>query len=116
MDLEPASEHVDDARDFTQANDFLIRDIADVDFAREGEHMMLAKGVALDVLHDHHAVGVRWEECAVHHFLEIEVVTRGEKRHGVRTALGGFLESWPGGVFADFFEEGGEEGMHGEAV
>lgn len=112
MDLETTREHVDDARDFTETDDFFVWDVADVDFAREGEKVVLTEGVALDVFYDDHAVGVGGEECAVDDFFEILIVSGGEKCHGVSATFGCFLESWSGGVFADFFEEGGEEGVH----
>lgn len=95
LDLEPTREHVDDAGDFTETDDFLVWDVADVDFAREGEQVVLAEGVALDVFHDDHAIGICREECAVDDFLQILIVSGGEKCHGFSATFGCFLESWP---------------------
>lgn len=112
LGLESPCKHIDDTRDFAQAENFLSRNVSDMHFADEGEEVMLAETEALDVLHDHHPVGIRREERSVDNGLEILVVAFGEKGKGFRSACGGFLESFAVWIFADGGEERYKEILH----
>ena len=59
LDLQAAREHIHDARDLAQADDFLARDIGDMRLADKGQHMVLAHRRVVDIGdHDHFALAV----------------------------------------------------------
>lgn len=116
LHLQPPREHVDDPRDLAQPDDGLIGDIAHVHFAEEREQVVLAERIHLNVLHDHHAFGVRREERALDDLFQLLPVPRGEERERLRAAPGRLLQSRALGIVADFGEELAEEGFHERAV
>ena len=65
LHLQPAREHVDDARDLAEADHAAVRNVGDVALAEERQQVMLAQAVEVDVAHDHHLVILDGEERAV---------------------------------------------------
>ena len=57
LHLEPAREHLDDARQLREPDDAPVGDVRDVRLAEEGQQVVLAERVQLDVAHHHHAAG-----------------------------------------------------------
>src|SRR5262249_10054568 len=54
LDLQAATEGIDDARDLAEANDAVAWEIRNVTLAEEGQQMMLAQAIEVDVLDNHH--------------------------------------------------------------
>ena len=101
LHLEPAREHVDDARQLGQADDLAIGDVRDVRASEEREHVVLAQRIELDVAHHDHAA-VRFAEHRVaHHVAHVHVVTAREPSQRVGDALRSLFEPLALGVFAD---------------
>ena len=86
LDLQPAREDVDDARDLGEADHFAIGDVGDVRFADEGQQMMFAHRIKLDVFHHHDLARVGIEDRAVDHVLDALPITLGEKLERARGA------------------------------
>src|SRR5689334_6391254 len=63
LHLETPGEYLDETRQFTEADDLAVRDICDVHFAEEWQHVMFTLGEHLDVFHDHHLVVVDGKQC-----------------------------------------------------
>src|SRR5579862_4997104 len=98
LHLEAASEDLDKTRDFAESDDLAVGDVGDVHLAEEGQHVVLAERVHLDVLDDDHLVIVDVEEGVVEDGVGIFVVSLGEEGQGFLDALGGALEAVTGGV------------------
>lgn len=112
LGLETPRIHIDDARDFAEADDMFVRDVPDVHFSGEGKEVVLTERVALDVFHDDHTVGVGREQCTVDDFFEVLRVSRCQKRHGFAAALRRALQSGSARIFADGFDDVLEELIH----
>src|ERR1700687_2271952 len=77
----------------------------------KGEHMMLAKAVHLDVLHDDHAVGLLREDSAVDELDRIGPITRREEGKGRGDALRRLEESLPLGILAYLQQQLADQGF-----
>jgi hypothetical protein len=62
LDLQAAGEDVDHAGDLAQPDHLAVGQIADMRMAEEGQHVVLAHRVELDIAHDHHLLDVFLEE------------------------------------------------------
>ncbi len=87
LDLQPAGEHVDDPRDLRQAQYAPGGDVCHMGLADEGQHVVLAQRVQLDVLDDDHLVIVRGEQRAVDDLFQAAVVTAAQVLHRLCRAL-----------------------------
>ena len=118
--MEAAGEAIDDAGDLAEADDVAVGDVADVATSVEGQEMVLAEGVDLDVADDDHVVGGGLEDGAVEDLLGCLAVALREIGHRLGDALGGLLEAFTIGVLAELDEEladeGGNLGLVGFAV
>lgn len=114
MYLEPTREHIDNPWDFAEADDLLIRNVSHVDFASKRKKVMFAERVALDVLHDDHAIRIGWEQCAIDDGREVLAVARGQECHGLATACGRALQAVSLWILADFYQELCKEVFHRE--
>src|SRR5438128_11248682 len=56
LDLQAAGENFDAPRDLAQADDFAVRNICDVNFAKKGQPMVLAPPDHIDLLYDYNFV------------------------------------------------------------
>lgn len=113
LDLEPSSEHIDDPRDFAEADDVLMRDVPHMDLAEEGEQVMLAEAEEFDIFDDHHTLRVDGVQSLVYDGLQILLVARSEVLIGRGGALGSSSESGTVGIFSQGLEEFLEEFFHG---
>ena len=89
LDLQAAAVHLDQSRHLAQADDPAVRDVAHVDPSIEGQEMMLAQRVHLDVLdQDHVAVGLVEEGVAedvlLGHVVAVRQVLEATE-HGARS-------------------------------
>jgi hypothetical protein len=104
LHLEPAREHVDDARDLRQADDASARDVCDVHLAEERQQVMLAHRVHLDVLHDHHVAVVLLEDAVADRVLDGHGVAARQPAHAARDALRRAQQSVPLRILAQQLE------------
>src|SRR5690606_17871194 len=88
LQLQPAREQVDDARELRQPQHALVRHVADGRLAEERQHVVLAQRVELDALDDHHLGALGGEQGAVDHGGEVGVVAGGEEPERARHAFG----------------------------
>ena len=65
LHLEPAREHLDEARDLREPDDAAVRDVRDVDAPEERQQVVLAQAVEVDVLHEDHLVVADLEQRVV---------------------------------------------------
>ena len=61
--LEPPAVHLHDAGELGQAQHLAPGEVAYADLAHEGDHVVLAEGEELNVLHHHHLICVLIEHC-----------------------------------------------------
>ena len=114
--LESTRVHVDDPWDLAEADDVLAWDIADMHFPGEGEEVVFAERVTLDVFDDDHPVGVGRKQRTVDDLFQVLIIPRCQKLHGFIAALRRALQPGTTRVFADFFEESFVEGFHEEGI
>ena len=88
LHLQPAGEHVDDPRDLAETEDAAVGEIRDVRLAEEGQQVVLAEAVDLDVPHHDHLRVRLLEDGAVDELVELLVVAAEEiaKAPGARAA------------------------------
>jgi hypothetical protein len=100
LDLRPSGVSLDKSCELTEADDFAVGEVGDVRLAGEGEQMMLAEGMELDVAEEDDFVVALVEDG-----LEVKVGVLLEAGHqfAVRSgdAVGSFEESFAIGIFAD---------------
>jgi hypothetical protein len=63
LHLQAAGEDIDHAGDLAQAHHLAVGQVADVGVAEEGQHVVLAQRVELDVADDHHLFDVFFEDA-----------------------------------------------------
>ncbi len=95
LNLQAAREHVDDARHLGEPQHLAVRNVPHVGLTDERQHVVLAHGVQLDVLHHDHLPVLGREQGIVHHLLQRLLVATGEKGHGLGGARGGVLDAGP---------------------
>ena len=88
LDLQPAREHVHDAPHLGEPQDAPLGQIADVALADEGQQVVFAQGVQLDVLHQHDFVEVALEQRVVHDLFHVLGIAPGEEFERARRASG----------------------------
>ena len=71
LQLQPAREDVDQARDLAEADHLAVRDVGDVALAEERQQVMLAHAVEVDVADDHHLAIIDAEQRAIEHFVDV---------------------------------------------
>jgi len=99
--LQAARIDIDDARDLREADDVLAGEVGDVRTAEEGEEMMLAEAVELDVSDDDEVGIHRRAKRAVDNSFKAFLVSRCEEMQCLFEALGSFLEALAVRIFAN---------------
>ena len=105
LHLEAVGEDVHHAGNLAQPRDVAVGDVGDVRFAVEGQHMVLAEGEEIDVLHDDHLVVVFAEFGGEQHFVGVHGIAGGEGQHRLGNAFGGLQQALARGVFAQQGED-----------
>src|SRR5690554_4381961 len=67
--------------------------------ADKWQQMMLTQRVELDVLDQHHFIGLTLEHGSIDNFFQAFGITSGKKLHGLGSTLGGVLQPLALGVF-----------------
>ena len=105
LQLQAARKHVDNARQLADAKHLAGRNVANVATAEERQHVVLAHAVELDILHDHHAVGVLREDGAVDDVFEVSSIAGGQEFKGLGHARRSLLQSLARRVLAEFHQQ-----------
>ena len=84
LNLQPPGEDIHDARNFRKPDHFPVGNVGNVRLADEGQKMMLAHRIKLDVLHENDLARVRSENRLVNDGVEILAITVGQKLVGFR--------------------------------
>ncbi len=87
LDLQPARVHVHDAGDLRKTDHLAVRQVGHVRLADEGQHVVLAERVELDILDDHHLVVFRGKYRLVHDLFQGLPVTLGQELNRLRCPL-----------------------------
>ena len=79
LNLQAACKNFDQARKFGEADHLIIRQIRDVALPEKWKQVVPAEAVKINVLDDHHFVGLHVEESVVQHLLWIHPITAREE-------------------------------------
>src|ERR1051325_729820 len=101
LNLQAASKHINNSRYFTEAEYFVAREISHVRLAEEGQHMVLAEAEELDIFDDHHLVILDLEDGAVKEFVNVGMITAGQKTESLAHTFGRTHQSLTSRVFTE---------------
>ena len=108
LDLQAAGVGLDDAGNLAQAGDLAIGDVGDVGLADEGQEVVLAGAVELDVLDQDHLLVFLVEHGGADDLRPVFPITLGQVLKGLSDTLGRLEEAFTRFVFAeeaeDFFD------------
>lgn len=104
LHLQSTCEHLDDADELGEAEDLAVRDVADVDLAHEGDHVVLTHGEKVNVTNNDHFISILLKDRIVDEFAKILFIALGEEGHSLCSAHGGFQHTASLGVLADVRE------------
>ena len=99
--LQSVRENIDDTRDLRESTNEAVGQIGDVYFTVEGEHVVLAETVELDVAHQDHLSLLLGEFCTVENGNRIHVLSGREGRHGFGYTSGRFEQSFSLRIFSE---------------
>lgn len=101
LDLETASEIIDDTCQLGKADHLAIGYISDRNFAEEREDMMFTKGIELDILNDYHFRAGMFEDGLTSDRNRVDAITMSHVEHSLGGANGSFAQAFAIGVLAD---------------
>jgi len=81
LNLKAATKDIDDPGDLAQADDLLVRKVCHVSTSKEREHVVLTQRVELDILDDHHLVGVGLKDGIVHRIVQRRRIPARQEVH-----------------------------------
>ncbi|KAJ3524771.1 hypothetical protein NM208_g11924 [Fusarium decemcellulare] len=87
LDMKSTGKHLGDARQLGDVNDGVVRDVANVHFAREWHKVMLTDLVDVDIFKNDHLIVLFLEDGAVDNVHEILLVALCEEQQGVGVSL-----------------------------
>ena len=105
LHLQAMAVAVNDAGYLGQACDVSVGDVGHMGLAVEGQHVVLAKGVEVDVLDDDHLAVVFLELGLIEYLYGIFVVATCEVGHSFCHTEGGLQQAFALGVFTDEGEQ-----------
>ena len=88
LNLQPARENIDNARDLGKSDYFPVRNVGDVGASDERKQVMLAHGIELDVFDQHNLARFRTEDCAVDDLVQVLAISVGKKLECARRSGG----------------------------
>ena len=92
LDLEPAGVGLHDAGYLAETCDFTIGDIGYMAFSYEGQQVMLAGRIKVNVLYQHHLPVLFFEHGLLDDVLAVLLITLGEELERFSYAFGGLQE------------------------
>ena len=75
MNLKATTEGVYDAGDFRKSDNLSIGNIRNVRLSEEGQNMMLAKTIKLNVFYHHHVVDIFRKDCGFQNRQGVELIS-----------------------------------------
>jgi hypothetical protein len=106
LHLQAAGEDFNQTRHLGKSNDSMVRQIGDMCLAHEGQQMMLAQGVKIEVFaQDHLLVRVLGEKRAIDDFFWVLAVTARKKAQRFDDTMGRSLKSVARGVLTNLPEQ-----------
>ena len=105
LNLQPPREHIDQARDFAEAKNALLRQIGHVSLAEERKNMVFAKAEEFDVLDDDHFIVRHGKRGAVQHMVQILVIAAGQKLQRFFETLRRLAQPFAIGIFTDQLDD-----------
>ncbi|KAF5136310.1 hypothetical protein E5D57_000070 [Metarhizium anisopliae] len=108
LDLQAARKHLGDAGQLGDADDGVVRDVADVHLARKGHQVVLADRVDVDVLDNDHLGVALLEDGAVDNVEHVLLVAARKVQHGLGVALRRGQEALAVRVLAHALEDGAD--------
>lgn len=112
LHLQAATEGIHDARDFAEAHDLLVGDVADVALTEERQEVMFAERKKVDVLDDHHLVVINREQRAVEQMVHVLPVAPCHELPCLSHARRCVAETVACGVFAQRDQHLRHQGFH----
>jgi len=109
LHLQATGEHLHDARDLAQADDLALGNVGHVHLPQEGQQVMLAQAVEVNVAHDDHLIVLDIEDGVVDEPHGVHVVAGGE--FGVSTRDAGRRVEQPFALHV--LADGREDVTHG---
>ena len=106
LHLQTAGIRFHHAGNLAQAGDFPFGNIRHMGLADERQHVVLAQGEQLDVLHNDHVVVRLLEEGALDNGFSVLEIALGEELHGLGHTLRRFLQAFAGGVLSQQAQDG----------
>src|SRR5690606_30777337 len=103
LNLQSPRKHIDHACDFAEPYDVTVRDISDMCFTKEGQHVMLAHRIDFDVLDYYHLAVLFFKHSAAQYMSSIKIIAMCQELQSFGYALGSFNQSFAVWVFAQRF-------------
>ena len=100
LDLEPEGIGFHHSGNLAEAGDLAVGNVSHVGFTYERQHVMLAEGEKLYVLHNYHMVVGLCEKGTFYNGFSALEIALSEELHGLCHALRGFMEAFPLYVFS----------------
>ena len=100
LDLQSTAEDLDQPRDLAEADHLITGQIGHVTFPEEGQQMMLAQAVEVDVLDDHHLAVVDGEQRVVDHGVDVRIISARQKLERLGDPVRRAQQALTGRVFA----------------
>ena len=100
LHLQPATEDIDHAGNLAQPDDLLVGKVGNMALSVEGQEVMLAETVHLDVFDDDHLVILGIKDGAIDYFFDVQFVSLGEEPQTRLDALWRPFEPIPIDIFA----------------
>src|SRR5947208_15665106 len=95
LDLQAAGEDFDQTRNLAQADDFAVRNICEMDFAKERQDVVLSEAEHLDIFNDHHFVVNAGKQRLLQHGLWILFVALSQKFEAAVESMTAPIETLP---------------------
>ena len=104
LHLKAVRETVDHTGNLAQAGNVSVGDVGHMHTSVERQHVVLAQGIEVDVLHNNHLAIVFLELCRIEQRHGVLTVSACERGHGTRHTLGSLEESLTRGILAHQFQ------------
>ena len=111
LHLQAVAEDVHHTGNLAESGDVAVGDIGHVHLAEEGQHVVLAEAVEVDVAYNDHLAVVLAEHGRAQHLGRVLAVAAGEHLQRLGHTLGGFQQTFAVGVFANKTQHRGGVGL-----
>jgi hypothetical protein len=105
LKLKSAAENIHDTRQLAQADDVAAWYVGYVALSVEGEKMVFAEAVEVNVAKDNHLVILLLESGAMDQLFDFLLIPAREKKKGASDAFGCVLKAGAGGVLTELLEQ-----------